>query len=80
MLTPSQYAEKIGKPYPTVMAWLQRGLVRGAEKTDIGKMSVYLIPEDAPYVEPTIGRPKKAASSTTDIAAKAKPTKKGRRK
>lgn len=61
MLSPSQYAEKIGKPYQTIMAWLRQGRIAGAEKTEVGKMLVYLIPENAAYTPPPMGRPKKAA-------------------
>jgi hypothetical protein len=67
MLSPSQYAEKIGKPYQTVMTWLRRGLIAGAEKTEIGKMAIYQIPENAAYSAPAMGRPKK---ETTKKAAR----------
>jgi hypothetical protein len=59
MLSPSQYAEKIGKPYQIVMAWLRQNRIGGVEKTEVGKMYVYLIPEDAEYTPPPMGRPKK---------------------
>lgn len=62
MLSPSQYAEKIGRPYQTVMAWLRQNRIEGAEKTEVGKMYVYLIPEDAEYTPPPMGRPKKASA------------------
>jgi hypothetical protein len=70
MLSPSQYAEKIGKPYQTVMAWLRKDLIEGAQKTEVGRMFVYLIPEDANYSEPMMGRPsKKAATEAEAIEA-----------
>ena len=74
MLTPSEYAEANGKPYQTIMAWLRKGLIAGAEKATIGKMVFYQIPEDAKFIEPPMGRPKK----TTDegAAEKQKPAKK----
>ena len=61
MLSPSQYAEKVGKPYQTIMAWIRQGRIPGAEKTEVGKMVIYLIPENAKYEAPPMGRPKKAA-------------------
>lgn len=78
MLTPSQYAEKVGKPYQTIMAWLRKDLIEGAEKTEIGKMFVYLIPEDAGYVEPPMGRPPKpvADGQPTESKAEAAPVEK----
>jgi hypothetical protein len=61
MLSPSQYAEKIGKPYQTVMTWLRQGRIAGAVKQEIGKMAIYQIPENAVASAPPMGRPKKAA-------------------
>jgi len=61
MLSPSQYAEKIGKPYQTIMGWLRQGRIPGVEATTVGKMKVYLIPENAQASAPPMGRPKKAA-------------------
>jgi len=69
MLSPSQYAEKIGKPYQTVMAWLRQNRIDGVEKTEVGKMYVYLIPEDATYNPPPMGRPKKAAKKASKKGA-----------
>lgn len=68
MLSPSQYAERIGKPYQTIMAWLRKDLIEGAEKTEVGKMSVYLIPEDAKYTEPPMGRPSKKQSTDGEVS------------
>lgn len=70
MLSPSQYAEKIGKPYQTVMAWLRQNRIEGVEKTEVGKMYVYLIPENAAYNPPPMGRPKKATAKKSKKAAK----------
>jgi len=79
MLSPSQFAEKIGRPYQTVMTWLRKDLIEGAEKTSIGKMEVYLIPEDASYTEPSMGRPPKPVEndeqSGTALATNEKPAK-----
>jgi hypothetical protein len=72
MLSPSQYAEKIGKPYQTVMTWLRQNRIEGVEKTEVGKMYVYLIPEDAEYAPPPMGRPKKEGAKKS-----AKKSKKG---
>jgi hypothetical protein len=42
------------------MAWLRQNRIEGVEKTEVGKMYVYLIPENATYNPPPMGRPKKA--------------------
>ena len=70
-LSPSQFAEKIGRPYQTVMTWLRKDLIEGAEKTEVGKMSIYMIPEDATYIEPIPGRPPKAAEDDQQAHAEA---------
>lgn len=59
MITVAEYAEKIGKPYPTVAAWLRRGRIEGATQIEFGGLKVWQIPEDAKYDEPTMGRPPK---------------------
>ena len=77
MISPSEFAEKIGKPYPTVMAWLKKDLIEGVEKHAVGKSVIYAIPEDARYTEPVMGRPKKAAPKPeTKPAAKKRASKK----
>ena len=58
MLSPSQYAERISKPYSTVMAWLIQGRIIGAEKKTVGKISLWLIPANAAVTLPKMGRPK----------------------
>lgn len=57
MLSPSQFAEKIDKPYSTVMAWLKANRIIGAKKHKVGKMEIWLIPRDASIKLPTMGRP-----------------------
>lgn len=69
MLSPSQFAEKIGRPYQTVMTWLRQNRIEGVEKTEVGKMVIYLIPDDAHYTPPTMGRPKKTAKKTAKKGA-----------
>lgn len=70
MISPSEFATKIGKPYPTVMAWLKKDLIQGVEKHEVGKSVIYAIPEDASYTEPVMGRPKKAATETKPATKK----------
>jgi hypothetical protein len=76
MLSPSQFAEKIDRPYSTVMAWLKAKRIVGAKKHKVGKMEIWLIPRDASVKLPTMGRP----SARKDVAAtrKQKVAKKGR--
>jgi hypothetical protein len=64
MLSPSQFAEKIGRPYSTVMAWLKAKRIVGAKKHKVGKMEIWLIPRDASIKLPTMGRP----SARKDVA------------
>ena len=61
-LSPKQYAEKIGKPYPTVMSWLQSGKIPQAVKTETPTGHFWQIPEDIPSPEIKRGRPPKKAS------------------
>jgi len=63
MLTPKMYAEAVGKPYPTVMSWLQNDLIPGAEKQELpnGK-HYYLVPADAP--QPATKRGPKSKQET----------------
>jgi len=70
MISAVEYAEKIGKPYPTVAAWLRKGLIKGATKTTFGNITVWEIPEDAPYEEPIFGRPKGSKTKTRKTSAK----------
>ena len=65
MLSPSQFAEKINKPYSTVMAWLKAKRIVGAKKHKVGKMEIWLIPQDAPVKLPTMGRPSQKGVSAT---------------
>lgn len=69
MLSPKQYAEMIGKPYPTVMSWLQNGKVPQAVKTTTPTGHFWEIPEGTPAPETKRGRPK----------ASEQPSKKGAR-
>jgi hypothetical protein len=80
MISPSEFAVKIGRPYPTVMAWLKKDLIQGVERHQVGKSVIYAIPEDAKYTEPSMGRPKKPdeadAVEATRKSAPVKPVKK----
>lgn len=52
MLTPKQYAERIDAAYSTVMSWLQRDLIPGAQKQELPSGGwYYVVPEDAPRPE-----------------------------
>lgn len=58
MLTPKMYAEKIGKPYQTVMFWLRSGKIPQAVKTITLTGHLWEIPENTPAPEVQRGRPK----------------------
>lgn len=78
MLTAKKYAEAVGKPYSTVMSWLQNDLIPGAMKEDlpIGGW-YYLIPADAPQPETRRGPKKKTDAEADD---QPKPAKRSRKK
>lgn len=58
-MTATEFAEKINTPYPTVMAWLREGRIRGAQLQEVGNMKFWLIPTDVlkDFVRPKKGRP-----------------------
>lgn len=77
MLTVAEFAEKIGRPYPTVAAWVRNGAVPGAEEMLVGRFKVWQIPADVEFTPPPMGRPKKAAPKPeTKPAAKKRASKK----
>jgi len=51
MISPRQYAQKIGRPYTTVMTWLQRGLLPDAVQLETPSGLYWAIPENAPPPE-----------------------------
>jgi hypothetical protein len=73
MLSPSQYAEEIGRPYQTVMTWLKNGELPQAIKQDTPTGHFWVIPEGTDPPALKRGRPKK----TTPIF-ETKPTAKKR--
>lgn len=66
MLTPRQYAETIGKPYPTVMYWLQLGLVPQAVKQETPTGHFWTIPEGTKA--PELKRGRKPGTKKSDAA------------
>ncbi len=83
-MTAVEFAKAIDYDYSTVMRWLRRGLVPGAEfmpVSESGKFGIWRIPQAALQMEkPRLGR-KKGAVKTTSAglpfeppAAKPKPT------
>lgn len=73
MLTPKMYAAEIEAPYPTVMNWLQRNLVQGAQKQVMPDGSVrYFVPSGTPKPETKRGPKPKKATPTKKRAKKAK--------
>lgn len=61
MLTPRQYAEKVGVAYTTVMGWLQRGLIPQAVKHATPTGHYWEVPETTPAPKVQTGRPPKAS-------------------
>ncbi|HYE72615.1 MAG TPA: hypothetical protein VEF04_04755 [Blastocatellia bacterium] len=47
MLTAVQFSKEIGASYPTVINWLDKGLVPNAEKITDERGTVWRIPESA---------------------------------
>lgn len=44
MLSPRQYSQTVGKPYSTIMTWLQRGLLAGAIQIETPNGYYWAIP------------------------------------
>jgi hypothetical protein len=66
MLTTAQFAEHYQVAYTTVMTWLQRGIVPGAQRVPTPRGDVWEIPASATkeFTPPAKGRPKKAAKKS----------------
>lgn len=73
MITPKQYAEQIETPYPTVMRWLQKELIPGAEKRELPFGGwYYAIPEGTPPPDLKPGpKPKSAGDGEVSTATDA---------
>lgn len=67
MLSPKQYAEQIGKPYTTVMTWLQGGQLPAAVKHQTPTGHYWEIPEGTSPPELKPGpKPKAGKASAPD--------------
>lgn len=76
MITPRKYAENHQAAYSTVMSWLQRDLIPGAEKHELPTGGwVYTIPENAP--KPDL-KPGPVPKTETKPSAKKRASKKGK--
>lgn len=86
MLTPKKYAQQVNAAYSTVMSWLQRGLIPGAERQELPSGGwYYTVPADAPPPELKPGPKKQAddqaeASPAIEADAPTKPAKKSLKK
>jgi predicted site-specific integrase-resolvase len=60
MLTPRQYAERVGVAYTTVATWLQQGLIPTAVKIEAPAGHMWAIPENTPAPSLRRGRPAKS--------------------
>lgn len=81
MISPRQYAEKIERPYTTVMTWLQGGLFPEAEKHETPTGHYWLIPEAAKPPELKPGpKPAAEAVENPEEAEKPKKNRKGSKK
>lgn len=80
MISPRQYAEQIGKPYTTVMGWLQNQILPGAVKVETPTGHVWSIPSNAKPPETKAGWPKgrkRSEAATPQPKPAKKATKKG---
>ena len=80
MVTARQFSELRGVPYTTVIFWLKKELLKGAEKQEIpfGRQGfIWRVPDDALLPELTPGPVPKA---TKKAEPKAKPVKKAVKK
>ena len=66
MISPQEFADEVGRPYQTILYWLRKGLVPGAEVKQESRGPVYSVPADAARTfeqwEPKQGRPRKPLS------------------
>ncbi len=62
MLTPRQYAEKVGVAYTTVMNWLQQGRIPEAVKHTTPTGHYWEVPDVARVPDLRPGRPAKKAA------------------
>ena len=62
VITTHEFAEHFGAAYTTVMTWLQRGIIPGAQLVDAPRGAVWEIPAAAleTFKPPRMGRPKGA--------------------
>jgi hypothetical protein len=70
MLSPKQYAGTIGKPYTTVMTWLQNGLLTEAVKLETPTGHFWAIPEGT---KPPDLKPGPKPKAEEPVAAKKTP-------
>jgi hypothetical protein len=87
-MTAKEFAEKIGRPYPTVYLWLRTNQIPEAVYVEFGNMKVWQIPHSVleTFKPPKVGRPSKqsisesltAGESTTERRP-SKPAKKSKR-
>ena len=63
-MTARQFAEETGSAYTTVMLWLKKGLIPGAELKEDARGPYWEIPASAlrTFKKPKMGRPKKKTS------------------
>lgn len=66
MITPKEFAERVGRPYQTVMYWIRQNLVPGVEVVQESRGPVYFVPVEAvnkfKNKGPKRGRPPKQKS------------------
>jgi hypothetical protein len=77
MITPLEFANRVGRPYQTIMYWLRRGIVPGVEIVQETRGPIYHVPVSAVAKfkdkGPKRGRPAKAkAEQQADKKAKSK--------
>ena len=70
MLSPKQYAEDIGRPYTTVMTWLQSGQLPTAVKNQTPTGHYWEIPEGAKPPELKPGPKPKAQKASKKKGSK----------
>lgn len=79
VITTYEFAEHFGAAYTTVMTWLQRGIIPGAQLVDAPRGAVWEIPVTAlnTFKPPRMGRPK-GAKGKAEKSAKPKKSRKGK--
>lgn len=80
-MTSTEFAEKIDRPYNTVIRWLRQGKVKGAISQPFGNITVWFVPkervEDFEDWDPKKSQGKRGKAKESESKTSKKSSKKG---